>query len=67
MIARRKTERGSGLGARRWVIERCFAWLHNLPRLPAMSGLHEAELATAAGRRGGGAQTHDVIANSSSA
>jgi transposase len=33
LIARRQTEHGSGLGRRRWVVERTFAWLHNLRRL----------------------------------
>src|SRR5690606_21633749 len=27
-IARRGTAHGSGLGTRRWVVERAFAWLH---------------------------------------
>ncbi len=33
LIARRETEHGSGLGKERWVVERTFAWLHNLRRL----------------------------------
>ncbi len=33
LIARRGTEHGSGLGRWRWVVERTFAWLHNLRRL----------------------------------
>ena len=33
MIARRKTEHGTGLGQVRWVVERTFAWLHNFKRL----------------------------------
>lgn len=33
VIARRKAEHGSGLGSERWVVERSFAWLHNLRRL----------------------------------
>lgn len=33
VIARRATEHGSGLGRQRWVVERTFAWLHNLRRL----------------------------------
>lgn len=33
LIARRETEHGSGLGTERWVVERTFAWLHNLRRL----------------------------------
>lgn len=32
-IARRNTTHGSGLGKVRWVIERTFAWLHNMRRL----------------------------------
>jgi transposase len=32
VIARRATEHGSGLGRLRWVVERTFAWLHNLRR-----------------------------------
>ena len=32
-IARRRTERGSGLGRWRWVVERTFAGLHNYRRL----------------------------------
>jgi transposase len=32
-IARRGSEHGSGLGGERWVVERTFAWLHNLRRL----------------------------------
>ena len=33
VIARRKTEHGSGLGAVRWVVERTFAHLHQFKRL----------------------------------
>jgi transposase len=33
VIARRSTAHGSGLGKERWVMERTFAWLHNLRRL----------------------------------
>ena len=33
VIARRSTAHGSGLGRERWVVERTFAWLHNLRRL----------------------------------
>jgi transposase len=32
-IARRQSGHGSGLGSQRWVVERTFAWLHNLRRL----------------------------------
>jgi len=33
VIAKRRTEHGSGLGNFRWVIERTHAWLHNFRRL----------------------------------
>lgn len=33
VIARRGVQHGSGLGTQRWVVERTFAWLHNLRRL----------------------------------
>ncbi len=33
IIARRRTENGSGLGQLRWAIERTFAWLHRFKRL----------------------------------
>jgi transposase len=33
VIARRGRPHGSGLGRRRWVVERTFAHLHNLRRL----------------------------------
>jgi len=33
VIARRGAEHGTGLGRKRWVVERTFAWLHNLRRL----------------------------------
>ena len=33
LIARRQSEHGSGLGKKRWVVERGFAWLHNFRRL----------------------------------
>jgi transposase len=32
-IAGRAIEHGSGLGTERWVVERTFAWLHNMRRL----------------------------------
>jgi transposase len=32
-IARRQSGLGSGLGCVCWVVERTFAWLHNLKRL----------------------------------
>ncbi len=48
-IARRNTEHGSGLGRYRWVIERTFAWLHQLKRLlvryDRRGDIHEAFLA----------------------
>jgi transposase len=48
-IARRYTEHGSGLGRYRWVVERTFAWLHNLKRLlvryDRRAEIHEAFLA----------------------
>jgi len=46
-IAQRKTTHGSGLG--RWVVERTFAWLHQLKRLlvrdDRRAEIHEAFLA----------------------
>ena len=33
LLAMRRTEHGSGPGRWRWVVERTFAWLHNLRRL----------------------------------
>jgi transposase len=33
VVARRGEPHGSGLGKTRWVVERTFAWLHNLGRL----------------------------------
>jgi transposase len=33
VIARRGRAHGSGMGRERWVVERTFAWLHNLRRL----------------------------------
>jgi transposase len=33
VIARRRTQNGSGLGTKRWHVERSFAWLHNFKRL----------------------------------
>ena len=48
-IARRQTGHGSGLGRARWVVERTFAWLHNLKRLlvryDRRHEIHEAFLA----------------------
>jgi transposase len=49
LIARRYVEHGSGLGRYRWVVERTFAWLHNLKRLliryERRADMHEALLA----------------------
>lgn len=46
VIARRGVEHGSRLGSERWVVERTFAWLHNLRRLRTRyerrAELHEA-------------------------
>ncbi len=44
VIARRNTEHGSGLGKERWVVERTFAWLHNLRRLRIIRYERSAEL-----------------------
>ena len=33
VIARRKTEHGSGLGKVRWVVERTISWFHQFRRL----------------------------------
>jgi transposase len=48
VIARRETEHGSGLGRRRWVVERTFAWLHGFRRLriryERLPELHQAFL-----------------------
>lgn len=38
VIARRVSEHGSGLGKDRRVVERTFAWLHNLRRLRSRYG-----------------------------
>lgn len=32
-LAKRGTAHGSGLGAKRWVVERTIAWLHQFRRL----------------------------------
>ena len=49
IIARRNTDNGSGLGTRRWVVERTFAWLHFFRRLrlrwERRPELHEAFMA----------------------
>ncbi|WP_414437219.1 IS5 family transposase [Burkholderia multivorans] len=48
LIARRRTEHGSGLGKFRWVVERTHSWLHNLRRLgirfDRRADIHEAFL-----------------------
>ena len=33
VVARRRTEHGSGLGKERWVVERTISWLHQFRRL----------------------------------
>ena len=49
VIARRKSEHGSGLGVVRWVVERSFAHLHQFKRLlvryERRAEMHEAMLA----------------------
>ena len=49
MIARRQSAHGSGLGHYRWVVERTFAWLHQMKRLLVRyehrAEMHEAMLA----------------------
>jgi transposase len=49
VIARRKTEHGSGLGTVRWVVERTFAHLHQFKRLlvryERRADIHQAFLA----------------------
>jgi transposase len=48
VIARRRTQHGSGLGVTRWVVERTHAWLHQFRRLrirfERRSDIHEAFL-----------------------
>jgi transposase len=50
-LARRQTEHGSGLGRYRRVVERTFAWLHNVKRLlvhhERRADVHRALLALA--------------------
>ena len=45
-IARRKSRQGSGLGTKRWVVERTIAWLHQHRRLRVRferrADIHEA-------------------------
>ena len=48
-LARRNTEHGSGLGKKRWVVERTFAWFNQFRRLRVRyekrADIHEAFLA----------------------
>ncbi len=48
VIAKRRTEHGSGLGKYRWVVERSHSWLHNFRRLRTRferrADIHEAFL-----------------------
>ncbi len=48
LLAKRGVPHGSGLGKSRWVIERSFAWLHDLRRLRVRyerrADIHEALL-----------------------
>ncbi|WP_455289858.1 transposase [Cupriavidus necator] len=48
VIARRRTEHGSGLGTFRWVVERTHSWRHNFRRLrirfDRRADIHEAFL-----------------------
>ncbi|WP_246258147.1 IS5 family transposase, partial [Pararobbsia alpina] len=48
VIAKRRTEHGSGLGKFRWVVERTHSWLHNFRRLRTRfdrrADIHEAFL-----------------------
>jgi transposase len=48
MLAKRRTEPGSGLGVYRWVVERTLAWLHQFRRLrirfERLPEIHEAFL-----------------------
>jgi len=48
VLARRRTENGSGLGIHRWVVERTQSWLHQFRRLriryERRDDIHEAFL-----------------------
>ena len=48
LLAKRRVPHGSGLGKKRWVVERSFAWLHDLRRLRVRyerrADIHEAFL-----------------------
>ncbi len=50
-IARRQAGHGSGLGKRRWVVERTFAWLNNFRRLRTryerLAEIHQAFMSLA--------------------
>jgi transposase len=50
-LAKRNTEHGSGLGKKRWVVERTIGWLHNFKRLRVRfdrrDDIHEAFLGCA--------------------
>jgi transposase len=52
VLAKRRTEHGSGLGKYRWVVERTHAWFHNFHRLriryEQLANIHEAFLKLAA-------------------
>ena len=51
IIAKRRTEHGSGLGTQRWVVERTLSWLHQYRRLRVRyerrADIHEAFLSLA--------------------
>jgi transposase len=51
VIARRNTKNGSGLGKKRWYVERSFAWLHGYKRLriryERRADIHEALISVA--------------------
>lgn len=42
VIARRRTEHGSGLGVYRWVVERLFSWLHHFRKLRIRTDYYSA-------------------------
>ena len=48
LLAKRRVPHGSGLGKSRWVVERTFAWLHDMRRLRVRyekrADIHEAFL-----------------------
>lgn len=48
VLAKRRTEHGSGLGVYRWVVERTISWLHQFRRLriryERLPEIHEAFL-----------------------